>query len=345
MLPAILVGGTVLALTAGNTDGNGTCTVTAGVGAFSAEQLSNAQSIQQAASNMQVPAAGVKIAMMVALVESQLMNLANINVPESLLLPNQGTPGADHDSVGIMQQRPSANWGTPAELMKPDFAARAFFGGPDGPNGGSPRGLLDVPGWESMSPGAAAQAVQVSAFPDAYQAREADAEAVILALGGAAMNCDSGDPGDGTPPNVVGGWANPIGMQSWVTRPDHAGGAMDVSVGVGTPVYAPAAGRIFDLSESCGGLVLGVQHDIQYTTAFAHLSAAAVSAGDQVKAGQLIGYSGESGSCVQGAHLHFEVRVGPNPNNWGSFTPAYKFMREVGIVMGPCTGGCDVYPM
>ncbi|WP_075205410.1 M23 family metallopeptidase, partial [Leucobacter musarum] len=305
-------------------------------------QLANAQAIQQAATDLKVPAGGVKIAVMVALVESNLTNLANVSVPDSLLVPNEGTPGADHDSVGIMQQRPSSGWGTVSELMTPSFAARAFFGGPSGPNGGSPRGLLDVDGWESMEPGVAAQTVQVSAFPDRYQERAGDADAVLAAIGAGGAACTGQE---GTPPQVVGGWANPVGMQSWGTYPDHAGGAMDIHVDVGTPVYAPAAGTIFDLSESCGGQVLGVQHDLQYTTAFAHLSAFAVSPGDHVKAGQLIGYSGASGTCVQGAHLHFEVRVGSNPKLWGNFTPAYKFMREQGIVMGECTTGCDLYPM
>ena len=41
-------------------------------------------------------------------------------------------------------------------------------------------------------------------------------------------------------------------------------------------------------------------------TRYAHLSRLCVAAGDTVKAGQLIGYSGESGNCC-GAHLHFEV--------------------------------------
>ncbi|MEV8339465.1 MULTISPECIES: M23 family metallopeptidase [Leucobacter] len=341
MLPAILIGGAAMAIAIG-TGESGTCTTGEAVGGFSSEQLGNAAAIRAAAAEMEVPDSGVKIAIMVSLVESNLLNLANTGVPESMLLPNQGM-GSDHDSVGIMQQRPSSGWGTPAELMKPEFAARAFFGGPSGPNGGSPRGLLDIAGWESMGLGVAAQTVQVSAFPDRYQERSADADAVLAALGDTTTICEGGD--GGTPPQVVGGWANPIGMQTWATYPNHAGGAMDVHVGTGTPVYAPAAGKVFDLSEGCGGMVIGIQHDVQYTTAFAHMSSFAVAAGEQVKAGQLIGYSGASGSCVNGAHLHFEVRVGPNPTSWGSFTPAYKFMREQGITMGPCTGGCDLYPM
>ncbi|SDQ32647.1 M23 family metallopeptidase [Leucobacter chromiiresistens] len=344
MLPVILIGGAAMALTTAATENVETCTTGEAAGGFSAEQLGNAVAIRTVAADMEVPASGVKIAIMVALVESNLTNLANTGVPESLMAPNQGTPGSDHDSVGIMQQRPSAGWGTPSELMKPEFAARAFFGGPSGPNGGSPRGLLDIPGWESMKLGAAAQAVQVSAFPDRYEERAADADAVLAALGDTTTGCESG-AGGGAPPKVVGGWANPIGMQSWGTYENHAGGAMDVHVDVGTPVYAPAAGKVFDLSEGCGGKVIGVQHDVQYTTAFAHMSSFAVAPGEHVKGGQLIGYSGASGSCVDGAHLHFEVRVGPDPTAWGTFTPAYKFMREQGITMGPCTTGCDLYPM
>ena len=346
MLPAILIGGAAMALATAATGESGTCTTGEDAGGFSAEQLGNAAAIRTAAADMDVPDSGVKIAIMVALVESNLLNLANTGVPESLSVPNQGT-GSDHDSVGIMQQRPSSGWGTPTELMKPEFAARAFFGGPSGPNGGSPRGLLDIPGWESMGLGEAAQTVQVSAFPDRYQERSADADAVLAALGETTTICEGGDggAGGGPPPQVVGGWANPVGMQSWATYENHAGGAMDVHVGVGTPVYAPAAGKVFDLSEGCGGMVIGVQHDVQYTTAFAHMSSFAVAPGEHVKAGQLIGYSGASGSCVDGAHLHFEVRVGPDPTAWGTFTPAYKFMREQGITMGPCTSGCDLYPM
>ena len=44
--------------------------------------------------------------------------------------------------------RPQAGWGTVAELMDPKYQAAAFFGGPNGPNYPSPRGLLDIPGWQ-----------------------------------------------------------------------------------------------------------------------------------------------------------------------------------------------------
>lgn len=342
MLPVFVIGSMAAVLAGSGTE---ECVIPGETDGFSSEQLANAQAIRSAAAELGVPDSGVKIAIMVGLVESQLLNLANTNVPESLGLPQQGTPGSDHDSVGVFQQRPRAGWGTVAELMTPAYAARAFFGGPSGPNGGSPRGLLDIQGWESLTLGQAAQAVQVSAFPDAYEKRSQDADRVLAAIGGAGATCSTPGTDGGTPPEVVGGWANPIGMQTWATYENHSGGAMDVHVGEGTPVYAPAAGQIWELSEACGGLVLGVQHDMQYTTVFAHLSSFAVRAGTTVKAGQLIGYSGASGACVDGAHLHFEVRVGPNPQAWGNFTPAYRFMRLAGIQMGECTAGCTLYPM
>ena len=41
---------------------------------------------------------------------------------------------------------PAAGWGTVDNLMDPVWSSRAFYGGPDGPNHGSPRGLLDIDG-------------------------------------------------------------------------------------------------------------------------------------------------------------------------------------------------------
>ena len=106
---------------------------------------------------------------MAALTESTLRMLANTSAyPESANYPNDGN-GGDHDSLGLFQMRPQSGWGTVAELMDPIYQAQAFFGGPTGPNHPSPRGLLDIPGWEQMDPAEAAQAVEVSAYPDRYR--------------------------------------------------------------------------------------------------------------------------------------------------------------------------------
>lgn len=108
---------------------------------------------------------GVRIALMAALTESSLRTLANTSAwPESAQFRNDGN-GGDHDSLGLFQMRPLAGWGTVAQLMNSNYQARAFFGGDNGPNRGSPRGLLGIAGWRQLPPGAAAQAVEFSAFP------------------------------------------------------------------------------------------------------------------------------------------------------------------------------------
>jgi LysM repeat protein len=89
----------------------------------------------------------------------------------------------DRDSLGLFQQRPSTGWGTPAQVLDPAYSARAFYGGANNPNAGHTRGLLDIPGWQSMSVTQAAQAVQISAYPDAYAKWEVSARSWLPQLG------------------------------------------------------------------------------------------------------------------------------------------------------------------
>ncbi|MHA7141847.1 C40 family peptidase [Arthrobacter sp. Sr33] len=140
-----------------------------------------------------VPREGQIIAIMMALQESSLRVLANVNVPASLKYPHDGV-GSDHDSLGTAQQRPAAGWGTVEQLMDPKYNVRAFYGGPGGPNRGSPPGLLDIRGWQSMNKGQAAQAVQVSAFPELYARWEAEATAIVEALGGGIGSAECTSP-------------------------------------------------------------------------------------------------------------------------------------------------------
>lgn len=138
-----------------------------------------------------VPRDGQIIAIMMSLQESGLRVLANANVPASLNFPHDGV-GSDHDSLGTAQQRPAAGWGSVEPLMDSVFNARAFYGGPFGPNHGSPPGLLDIGGWQSMDKG---QAAQVSAFPELYARWEAEATAIVDALdGGTSPVACSGIP-------------------------------------------------------------------------------------------------------------------------------------------------------
>ena len=111
--------------------------------------------------------AGIVIALAAAAQESSLRNVQF----------------GDRDSLGLFQQRPSQGWGTPAQVLDPVRATKAFFGGSSNPNTGLTIGLLDIPGWTSMSVTVAAQAVQKSAHPDAYAKWETSARAWLSQLG------------------------------------------------------------------------------------------------------------------------------------------------------------------
>ncbi|MFC6566990.1 hypothetical protein [Actinoplanes utahensis] len=133
-------------------------------------QMSNAATIVRLAQERDLPRRAMLIAVMTAFQESSLRNLANSSVPASLDRPHQGV-GDDFDSVGLFQQRPSQGWGTVAQLMDPRYAADAFYDR-----------LVEIPDWESLSLGDAAQAVQRSAVPDAYADHEDRAIRIVDAL-------------------------------------------------------------------------------------------------------------------------------------------------------------------
>jgi LysM repeat protein len=143
---------------------------TAGVGGvvtpLTAEMARNARIILEVGRSLGVSDYGLVIALAAAAQESTLRNL------------NYG----DRDSLGLFQQRPSTGWGTPAQVTDPVYASRLFFGGPSNPNKGNTRGLLDIPGWQSMTVTQAAQAVQRSAYPDAYAKWETSARAWLAQL-------------------------------------------------------------------------------------------------------------------------------------------------------------------
>ena len=141
-------------------------------GSLRAVQISYAKIIDEVALKRGLPGQATLVALMTALQESQLQNLTY----------------GDRDSVGLFQQRPSAGWGSVQEILDPVYAANAFFGGPEPP---SPPGLVEIKGWETMPYTVAAQAVQVSAFPDAYARQENTARLIAEEAG-----IDVNRPGD-----------------------------------------------------------------------------------------------------------------------------------------------------
>lgn len=99
---------------------------------------------------------------------------------------------------------------------------------------------------------------------------------------------------------------SPFGLRSGGLLPDlHRG--VDIDVPVGTEVRAMVGGRVrFAGTQSGYGRVIWLDHGGDLLSVYAHLSTIQVQAGDEVRGGQVIGLSGESGN-VTGPHLHFEV--------------------------------------
>lgn len=239
-------------------------------------QLTRAATIIAAGKSQSIPARGQLIALMTALTESSLRVLSNTSAyPESASIPNDGN-GSDHDSVGLFQQRPAAGWGTVENLMDPVWSSRAFYGGPTGPNHGSPRGLLDIADWQTTDPGAAAQAVQISAYPDRYAVNQPVAETILTALSGvtidSGLSCadDGGelpvDLPEGFPGALIAAAASKIGLPYvW------GGGNFEGPTGGG-----------FD----CSGLVLFAAYQASNgQIRLPHYS------GDQIRAGQGIAWA------------------------------------------------------
>ncbi len=88
---------------------------------------------------------------------------------------------------------------------------------------------------------------------------------------------------------------------------------LDIAVPVGTPIRAAADGRVTWSGPrgSYGNLVI-IDHGQKVETRYAHNSRLAVKAGETVKRGQIIAYSGNTGRST-GPHLHFEIRYRGTP--------------------------------
>jgi hypothetical protein len=126
---------------------------------LSAGQAANAATIAAVGIRRGVPKQAIVVALATAWQESDLENLS----------------GGDRDSIGLFQQRPSQGWGTAEQIADPRYAAGRFYSA-----------LLKVKGWQEMRVTDAAQAVQRSAYPEAYEDHAADSDVVATALIGDA---------------------------------------------------------------------------------------------------------------------------------------------------------------
>jgi hypothetical protein len=114
------------------------------VAGWDRKQTANAKVIVRVAGELDMPDRAVVVALATAMQESNVRNV------------DHGPPG--EDSAGVFQQRPSQGWGSRAQVMDVEHAATSFF-----------LSLRKVDGWEDMRVTDAAQRVQRSAFPEAYQ--------------------------------------------------------------------------------------------------------------------------------------------------------------------------------
>lgn len=166
--------------------------VTVGNVSWSAVQVQTAEAIINTANTLKLPQQAAVIALMTAMQESTMGASGSIS-----------TPNHDGD-VGVFQQRAKPGWyadgatieENTATLNDPSYAATTFLTGhtvaasyPGGnPAGYHITGLVDITGWETMTPGAAAQKVQRSAYPTAYDKWELPARALYASLMNSALN-------------------------------------------------------------------------------------------------------------------------------------------------------------
>ena len=126
---------------------------------------------------------------------------------------------------------------------------------------------------------------------------------------------------DGTPSirPILGGYVS----SRYGRRPDPFTGqvtfhrGIDFAARVGTPVIAPADGRVKRASRKGSlGLLLEIEHANGVTTRYGHLDGINVSKGDRVERGQVVARVGNTGRST-GPHLHYEVvQNGRSENPW-----------------------------
>lgn len=121
---------------------------------FGLGPVNNGKAVIAAGLAMNVPEQGIVAGLTAAMQETELRNLANPNVPDSLAAAHDGL-AVDRQALGILQQ--GATWGSAGERMSPVIAAENFYAA-----------MLSVDGWQQMQPGDLAALVQRSAWPDGY---------------------------------------------------------------------------------------------------------------------------------------------------------------------------------
>jgi murein DD-endopeptidase MepM/ murein hydrolase activator NlpD len=268
------------------------------------EQLRVARVILDVARELNVPPRGWVVALAAGMQESGLRPLDY----------------GDRDSLGVFQQRTA--WGTVAQRLDPRASASMFFTG----GHAGQRGLLNIPGWANLSVTAAAQAVQVSAHPDAYATWENLAVRLVDQLGGVDAGCEP-----------AGLWVSPLGRASYVLTAGfgecgahwaacHTG--QDFAAPTGAPVIAASTGVVTYAGwDGAYGNAVHLLHVGGVSTWYAHLSRIDTTRGARLDAGDLVGLVGATGNTT-GPHLHLEVRHGSSAATAGTPVDPLAWLRS-----------------
>jgi murein DD-endopeptidase MepM/ murein hydrolase activator NlpD len=237
----------------------------------------------------------------------------------------------DRDSKGLFQMRPYQpwrewGWGTVEQIMDPNYSINKFF-----------TELEGVENRESLSLTQAAQAVERSAFPNAYAKWEPLARDIYATVSkerglgsGTVLNIDYTPTSYGdatcsrygsTKAVVSEGWALPLASVSVgskcgmrvhpITGEYKLHDGEDLSASTGTPIYAITNGIVVErgyntawgntvLIRSAGGLTYRVAHLSSYDPA--------ITVNAEVAMGQKIGEAGSTGYST-GSHLHLSTYI------------------------------------
>jgi len=290
---------------------------------LSAKQMGYVATAVQIGTQEGVNGNGLVAIIAAGLTESGMRNLANSNVPDSLSYPNDGT-GHDHTSVNPWQEQNW--WGTTAQRMNIEYAVKAWFGGPNGPNHGSPRGLLDIPNWQDYDPATMAQLVEVSAYPDRYQPWVSAAQQLVGAAGGAScLN------------QAATGWTAPNGK----TGADVVAYAKQF---VGKVPYGNDCGSAGNPSGAwcCTGFVYWVYHqvlgiDLTSPVVSGQLALAHQIPQSQAQAGDLVAWVGQhigiydgSGHVIAAADWGEGTKISSLPFQINGVSPTYWRVNTIG---------------
>jgi len=293
---------------------------------YDTDQFHNASIIIGVGARRGIPARGQIIAVATAMQESSLRNLGFLGERN------------DHDSLGLFQQRPSQGWGTPEQILNPEYASSKFYDK-----------LISIPGWETMPLTVAAQRVQVSAYPNAYAKHEGDATAIVAMFSTPGSVPTAG----GQDCASIAGWMKPVQgpiVSGYGMRGDAMHYGVDIAASKGTPIHAAASGVV--IRAECNAHLVGggpyscdidgnpvtvrgcgwfaeIQHADRSVTRSCHMvSRPMVRVGQSVAVGQVIGIVGSSGHS-SGPHLHLETHLDAPASNLNAVNPIDFFHERL----------------